>query len=70
MNKFEKEAMDTAIYWNEEGFNKRNIKITYKTLFIFFPHYNCDSKALKVEYPSIGIKNSDLENPEFIISHK
>ena len=36
MNKFEKEAMDTAIYWNEEGFNKRNIKICLE--FMHFPH--------------------------------
>ena len=36
MNNFEKEAMDTALYWNEEGFNKRNLEICLE--FMHFPH--------------------------------
>lgn len=36
MKDFEKEAIETAIYWNEEGFNKRNIDICLE--FLHFPH--------------------------------
>ena len=36
MNNFEIEAMDTALYWNEEGFNKRNLEICLE--FMHFPH--------------------------------
>ena len=36
MKKFEKEAIDAAIFWNEEGFNKRDKKITINGLH--FPH--------------------------------
>ena len=34
MKNFEKEAIKTALYWNEEGFNKRNIK-----MFIVYMHF-------------------------------
>ena len=27
MNNYEKEAIETALLWNEEGFNKRNKEI-------------------------------------------
>ena len=36
MNKYEKKAIETALYWNEEGFNKRNKKITVE--YLHFPH--------------------------------
>jgi hypothetical protein len=36
MNNFEQEAIDAALYWNEEGFNKRNPDICIQ--FMHFPH--------------------------------
>ena len=34
MEDFEKEAINTALYWNEEGFNKRN-----REIFIEYMHF-------------------------------
>ena len=36
MKKFEKVAIDTALFWNEEGFNKRNSKLCVE--YMHFPH--------------------------------
>ena len=36
MNNYEKEAIETALRWNEEGFNKRNKEITIE--YLHFPH--------------------------------
>ena len=36
MENYEKEAIDAALHWNEEGFNKRDKKITIEGLH--FPH--------------------------------
>ena len=36
MNNSEKEAIETALLWNEEGFNKRNRKISVDLMH--FPH--------------------------------
>ena len=36
MKSYEKEAIDVALNWNEQGFNKRNKKITIQGLH--FPH--------------------------------
>ena len=36
MKKYEQEAIDTALYWNEEGFNKRNQEISVEHMH--FPH--------------------------------
>ena len=36
MNNYEKEAIEIALRWNEEGFNKRNKEITIE--YLHFPH--------------------------------
>ena len=36
MKKYEQEAIDTALYWNKEGFNKRNQDVSVKHMH--FPH--------------------------------
>ena len=36
MKKYEQEAIDTALYWNEEGFNKRNQDVSVEHMH--FPH--------------------------------
>jgi len=36
MESFEQEAINAALYWNEEGFNKRNKKVSVE--YLHFPH--------------------------------
>tara|TARA_B100001146_G_scaffold224168_1_gene241161 strand:- start:4084 stop:4494 length:411 start_codon:yes stop_codon:yes gene_type:complete len=36
MKKYEQEAIDTALYWNKEGFNKRNQEVSVEHMH--FPH--------------------------------
>ena len=36
MKTYEEEAIKTALYWNQEGFNKRNKKISVD--YLNFPH--------------------------------
>ena len=60
MNNYEKEAIETALRWNEEGFNKRNKEITIE--YLHFPHVRLwENKFSIFEDAEAFLKGYDIQ---------
>ena len=60
MNNYEKEAIETALRWNEEGFNKRNKEITIE--YLHFPHIRLwENKFSIFEDAEAFLKGYDIQ---------
>ncbi len=58
MKIYEEEAIRTALHWNQEGFNKRNKKISVD--FLNFPHIRIANKNITIHNsPEEFLKNWD-----------
>ena len=61
MKKFEKEAIDTALFWNEEGFNKRNSKLCVE--YMHFPHIRLWRNNFSIfNTPNEFLKGFDIQS--------
>ena len=60
MNNYEKEAIEIALRWNEEGFNKRNKEITIE--YLHFPHVRLwENKFSIFEDAEAFLKGYDIQ---------
>ena len=58
MKTYEEEAIKTALYWNQEGFNKRNKKISVD--YLNFPHIRFANNNITIhKSPEEFLKNWD-----------